>query len=343
MKKYFVTLLIVLIGLLVPLSLNSCHKPVTIQETAENETEWMPDKNLRQAVWEALKLDPGTSPTPQALAGLTKLELGTFSTPYKQKISSLKGLEHATGLEVLRLYRHQVKDITPLTDLTKLEWLVLYDNEISDITPLASLTGLKKLNLDSNKIKDITPLLRLTGLEALDLDDTQVVDIKGLMCVLVSLSLSGRYKRITSQGGTGDDLRTPPEGMVLIPVGEFQIGSRYADNELPVRTVYVDAFYMDATEVTNAQYKAFLLENPCWQKGRIDSRFATAHYLEHWSGNNYPSGKGNHPVTHVSWYAAMAYAAQREAVSECIHRYWASVFLRRARRCLERLVILRAG
>ena len=179
MKKRFAIFSIVVIGLLA-LSLNSCHKPVTIQETAENETEWMPDKNLRQAVWEALKLDPGTSPTPQALAGLTKLELGTFITPYKQKISSLKGLEHATGLEVLRLYRHQVKDITPLTDLTKLEWLVLYDNEISDITPLASLTGLKKLNLDSNKIKDITPLLRLTGLEALDLDDTQVVDIKGL-------------------------------------------------------------------------------------------------------------------------------------------------------------------
>ena len=131
----------------------------------------------------------------------------------------------------------------------------------------------------------------------------------GLMGLLVSLSLSGRYKRITSQGGTGDDLRTPPEGMVLIPAGEFQIGSRYADNELPVRTVYVDAFYMDATKVTNAQYKAFLLENPCWQKGRIDSRFATAHYLEHWSGNNYPSGKGNHPVRYVSWYAAMAYAA----------------------------------
>ena len=74
----------------------------------------------------------------------------------------------------------------------------------------------------------------------------------GLIGVLVSLSLSGRYKRITSQGGTGDDLRTPPEGMVLIPAGEFQIGSGDFNNEHPVRTVYVDAFYMDATEVTNA-------------------------------------------------------------------------------------------
>ena len=28
----------------------------------------------------------------------------------------------------------------------------------------------------------------------------------------------------------------------------------------------------------------------------------------HWTGNNYPSGKQNHPVTYVSWYAAVAYA-----------------------------------
>ena len=104
---------------------------------------------------------------------------------------------------------------------------------------------------------------------------------------------------------------TPPEGMVLIPAGEFLMGSYDAesrDHEQPVRKVYVDAFYMDDTEVTNAQFKEFLIENPRWQKGQIDSRFARDDYLKLWSGNNYPSGKGNHPVVHVSWYAAMAYS-----------------------------------
>ena len=103
----------------------------------------------------------------------------------------------------------------------------------------------------------------------------------------------------------------PPEGMVLIPAGEFQMGSNDADSanhEQPVRTVYVDAFYMDETEVTNVQFKEFLIENPRWQKGRIDARFADNRYLNLWSGNNYPSGKGDHPVIWVSWYAAMAYA-----------------------------------
>ena len=68
-----------------------------------------------------------------------------------------------------------------------------------------------------------------------------------------------------------------PKGMVLIPAGEFQIGSNDAeadDDEQPVRTVYVDAFYMDETEVTNAQFKEFVLENPRWQKnGRLPEDF----------------------------------------------------------------------
>ena len=102
-----------------------------------------------------------------------------------------------------------------------------------------------------------------------------------------------------------------PKGMVLIPAGEFQIGSNDAeadDDEQPVRTVYVDAFYMDETEVTNAQFKEFVLENPRWQKWRINGRFHNGRYLWDWNGNNYPKGKSKHPVDSVSWYAAMAYS-----------------------------------
>ena len=80
------------------------------------------------------------------------------------------------------------------------------------------------------------------------------------------------------------------------------------DNEQPVHTVHLDAFYMDVFEVTNAFFKAFVDANPHWQKNLIMDEFHDGDYLLHWSGNNYPSGKGNHPVTFVSWYAAMAYA-----------------------------------
>ena len=102
-----------------------------------------------------------------------------------------------------------------------------------------------------------------------------------------------------------------PFGMVLIPAGEFQMGSNDSEasnDEQPVHTVYVDAFYMDEYEVTNARYKAFIDANPQWQQDNIPDKYRDRNYLRHWSGNSYPSGKGNHPVVYVSWYAAMAYA-----------------------------------
>lgn len=102
-----------------------------------------------------------------------------------------------------------------------------------------------------------------------------------------------------------------PEDMVLIPAGEFQMGSDHTEageDEQPVHTVYVDAFYMDTHEVTNAEYKEFLLENPQWKKAEIQEKFHDDRYLRNWSGNKYPSGKADHPVNYISWYAAMAYA-----------------------------------
>ncbi|RKU37212.1 hypothetical protein C6496_10725 [Candidatus Poribacteria bacterium] len=101
------------------------------------------------------------------------------------------------------------------------------------------------------------------------------------------------------------------DGMVIIPAGEFEMGSNDDEaggDEQPVHTVYVDAFYMDQYEVTNREFKEFLLENPGWQKDRIEKRFRDANYLKDWNGNEYPDGKGDHPVVNVSWYAAVAYA-----------------------------------
>ena len=103
----------------------------------------------------------------------------------------------------------------------------------------------------------------------------------------------------------------PPEGMVLIPAGTFQMGSNdeeARDDEQPVHTVHLDAFYMDKYEVTNAQFKAFLDANPAWQKDNIDDRFHDGFYLTHWTGTDSPAEEADSPVVYVTWYAAMAYA-----------------------------------
>jgi len=47
--------------------------------------------------------------------------------------------------------------------------------------------------------------------------------------------------------------------MVLVPAGEFIMGRYAAENkEMPAHKVYLDAFYMDIYEITNARYIAFL-------------------------------------------------------------------------------------
>jgi len=56
--------------------------------------------------------------------------------------------------------------------------------------------------------------------------------------------------------------------MVLIPAGEFRMGSsRGKEDEAPVHAVRVDAFWMDRCEVTQAEYEAMGFPNPSKWKG----------------------------------------------------------------------------
>ena len=49
------------------------------------------------------------------------------------------------------------------------------------------------------------------------------------------------------------------QGMRWIPGGVFRMGSdRHYPEEAPVRPIHVDGFWMDATPVTNAQFRAFV-------------------------------------------------------------------------------------
>jgi len=84
--------------------------------------------------------------------------------------------------------------------------------------------------------------------------------------------------------------------MALIPAGEFLMGSNDANinnDEKPIHTVYLDAFYIDKYEVTNAQYKKFM-----------DATGYKAPY--YWNDSNYNDPK--QPVVGVTWNDAKAYA-----------------------------------
>ena len=111
----------------------------------------------------------------------------------------------------------------------------------------------------------------------------------------------------------GNEITTETGEMVFIPGGEFAMGTHDEDpnawvEEGPIHIVYVDAFYMDTHEVTNASFQTFILANPEWQKERIPDALHQGSYLAEWNGNNFPILKAKHPVTNVTWHAAMAYA-----------------------------------
>ncbi|NIO72479.1 MAG: protein kinase [Anaerolineae bacterium] len=60
-----------------------------------------------------------------------------------------------------------------------------------------------------------------------------------------------------------------PMPMVHVPAGEFIMGGKGDSDEQPMHTVYLDAFYIDKTEVTNAQFAQFLNEQGNQEEGGV--------------------------------------------------------------------------
>ena len=168
------------------------------------------------------------------------------------------------------------------------------------------------LNGDGSvNVLDLTLVARdlgKTGSPASDVNGDGAVNVLDLVTVAQDLG-----KTAGGGGGTVTPPATDPyEGMVLIDAGEFRMGSNSgSSNEKPVHSVYVDAFYMDEYEVTNAEYAEFLNA-----KGKHAEAGKEWYYMGYQlSRIEYVSrkyqvkgGYENHPVTFVSWYGAMAYA-----------------------------------
>jgi sulfatase modifying factor 1 len=86
--------------------------------------------------------------------------------------------------------------------------------------------------------------------------------------------------------------------LVLIPGGEFLMGSDSQGDHSPAHKVAVATFYIEKTEVTNAQYQRF-----CEETGHRLPEFWGMKGLR--CGPDYPA----HPVVGVSWSDAVEYGA----------------------------------
>lgn len=86
-----------------------------------------------------------------------------------------------------------------------------------------------------------------------------------------------------------------PEGMVLVPGGMFEMGSNDYTNEMPIRRVQVDAFWIDRTEVTVEAYSACVDDGECSEPSSGGSC------------NWMVAGREDHPVNCVTWLQAVEY------------------------------------
>jgi serine/threonine protein kinase/formylglycine-generating enzyme required for sulfatase activity/dienelactone hydrolase len=115
-----------------------------------------------------------------------------------------------------------------------------------------------------------------------------------------------------------------PAGMVLVPGGTYRLASRDAPSSAAVT---LPDFHIDAMEVTNEQFRKFVVaggyagrrwwKHPFVLGGRtLSFEEATRHFIDRtglpgprgWSGQEFAEGAGNLPVTGVTWYEAAAYA-----------------------------------
>ena len=98
---------------------------------------------------------------------------------------------------------------------------------------------------------------------------------------------------------------------VHIPAGEFLMGTSYGEeDEKPEHLVYLDDFWIDQCETTNARYADFLNANGEWQQGVVTWLDFNAEnvWLYQTQGKwSAVSGYENHPVVEVTWHGAQAY------------------------------------
>jgi formylglycine-generating enzyme required for sulfatase activity len=99
-----------------------------------------------------------------------------------------------------------------------------------------------------------------------------------------------------------------PAEEILIPAGSFQMGCDSSnpaetcyDDEQPLHTVTLDAYFIDKYEVTNARYQACVDAGGCTAPQSVNSNTRFPYYGT--------STYADYPVLNVTWHQASAYCA----------------------------------
>ena len=95
-----------------------------------------------------------------------------------------------------------------------------------------------------------------------------------------------------------------PVDMVLVPAGYAMMGTEYGDlsaasDTKPYHLVYLDTFYIDSHEVTNADYAVCVAAGVCREPGSYDSKTRQGYYTN--------AVYARFPVVNVTWQDAADY------------------------------------
>jgi formylglycine-generating enzyme required for sulfatase activity len=115
-------------------------------------------------------------------------------------------------------------------------------------------------------------------------------------------TLASTLVPLTPTLGIGSTMISDKDGMVMLYVsaGPFTMGSDNGGaNEKPAHTVYLDAYWIDQTDVTNAMYAKCVSAGACSQPASLRSSTRLSYY-----GN---SQFDNYPVIYVNWNMADTY------------------------------------
>lgn len=138
------------------------------------------------------------------------------------------------------------------------------------------------------------------------------VGVAGASLIYFTLGPSlSRVENVNNNRGVSDANNTPPpalparvrDRMVLINGGEFMMGRDEADpsderiyaSQYPAHPVTVSDYYLDRTEVTNAEYAEFVAEKKIKPP-------------QEWGSSSPPAGQDKFPVTNISYLDANGFA-----------------------------------